>query len=459
MKKLTFVFLGFILTLSAYTQNPFAVFYSELGERFTIYIDGNAQHQYPESNVKILDIQGTSHNVRIVFENGFIDEVNKPLVLENGMESTFYIHKKSGRYDLSPKNQIPLSQASRVANAKAQTVVPYRGTTQNTNTNTNVSMNTTSTTSGSGSDGGGTVNVNVNISSGGNDASGNVSVSSTGTGTKDSKASDSYGAGQGSGQGKAHDKGHDKGHGKTDKPKYNKGKHGAHSSAAGGAKDNSSTSSAVAGGAKDNTSSSSAAASTGSNQSGSVSVSVNAGSSNQSSSVGVSVNAGQSGQASSGGKSESSVDHGNHVTGKPNPNANNNNAGAKPMGGNLVHGNKIGVKNQTTNQSVVPGYNGKINCNNPMTAESFATAKKNIDSKNFSQAKLMVAKQIADANCMLVSQIKELIQSFDFEDARLEFAKYAYKKSCDIDNYYQVNEAFQFDASISKLDEYIRTGK
>ena len=365
MKKFTLFFLGFFIILSAYTQNPYAVLYSELGERFTVYIDGNAQHQYPESNVKILDIQGTSHNVRIVFENGFIEEINKPLVLENGMESTFLIHKKSGRYDLSPKSQIPLAQASRVANAKAQTVVTYRGATQNTNTN--VSMNTTST--GSGADGGGSVNVNINVSTGGNNPSGNVSVTSSGTGTTDTKpASDSYGAGQssgkgqgkadkpkdnnttdsygqGKGQGKGHAKGHDKDHGKADKPKDNT----SSSAAAGSAKDNTS-SSAVAGGAKDNTSSSSAAASSGNNQG----------------SVSVSVNTSQSGQAS-GGKSEAEINHGNHVTGKPNPNSNDNNAGGKPMSGNLVHGTKIGVKNQTSNpssnQSVVPGYSGKINCN------------------------------------------------------------------------------------------------
>ncbi|MCX7728498.1 MAG: DUF4476 domain-containing protein [Bacteroidia bacterium] len=44
---------------------------------------------------------------------------------------------------------------------------------------------------------------------------------------------------------------------------------------------------------------------------------------------------------------------------------------------------------------------------------------------------------------------------FSFEETRLEFAKYAYSKVIDKENYYQVNDAFQFENSIEELNNSI----
>ena len=42
------------------------------------------------------------------------------------------------------------------------------------------------------------------------------------------------------------------------------------------------------------------------------------------------------------------------------------------------------------------------------------------------------------------------------ESTKLEFAKYAYKRTYDIENYYKVNDAFTFESSIEELDAYIQ---
>ncbi|MEI6822548.1 MAG: DUF4476 domain-containing protein [Bacteroidota bacterium] len=103
----------------------------------------------------------------------------------------------------------------------------------------------------------------------------------------------------------------------------------------------------------------------------------------------------------------------------------------------------------------VPGYTGKIGCNNPMTHESFQNVKQSIASKSFEDTKLTIAKQVLNNNCLLTSQVKEILLLFSFENTKLDFAKYAYSYTYDIGNYYMLNDAFQFESSINDLNKFI----
>lgn len=108
-----------------------------------------------------------------------------------------------------------------------------------------------------------------------------------------------------------------------------------------------------------------------------------------------------------------------------------------------------------TNQ--LPGYNGKTGCNYPMTDGDFNEAKQSIASKTFEDSKLLIAKQITKANCLLASQVKQIMKLFEYEDSKLDFAKYAYKYTYDQNNYYKVNGAFEYELTIEELDEYIES--
>lgn len=114
----------------------------------------------------------------------------------------------------------------------------------------------------------------------------------------------------------------------------------------------------------------------------------------------------------------------------------------------------------TTSQSnagFVPGYNGPIGCNMPMNRNDFQSAKNSIQTKDFEQSKLTVAKQVFDHNCLLSSQVREIMMLFEFEQTRLDFAKYAYGRTYDIGNYYTVNDAFQFESSVDDLNRYVQS--
>lgn len=105
---------------------------------------------------------------------------------------------------------------------------------------------------------------------------------------------------------------------------------------------------------------------------------------------------------------------------------------------------------------VMPGYNGKIGCSWPMSEAEFSNLKKSIASKSFEDSKLTLAKQAASANCLLCSQVKQIMQLFSFEDSKLEFAKYAWDYTYDISNFYQLNDAFTFESTIDELNAHIQ---
>lgn len=112
-------------------------------------------------------------------------------------------------------------------------------------------------------------------------------------------------------------------------------------------------------------------------------------------------------------------------------------------------------KKPDVNTHVVPGYTGPYGCYQPMNAQTFANAKNSIASKDFEDSKLTIAKQIANTNCLLVSQVKEILMLFSFENSKLEFAKHAYTHTYDKGNYFMVNDVFDFSSSIDDLNEYI----
>lgn len=102
----------------------------------------------------------------------------------------------------------------------------------------------------------------------------------------------------------------------------------------------------------------------------------------------------------------------------------------------------------------MPGYTGHHYCNWPMGSGDFESAKGSIKSKSFEDSKLTIAKQVLGSNCMLSSQVREIMTLFDFEKTKLDFAKFAYGKTFDPGNYFKLNDAFEFESSIDELGKY-----
>ena len=106
------------------------------------------------------------------------------------------------------------------------------------------------------------------------------------------------------------------------------------------------------------------------------------------------------------------------------------------------------------------GYNNapppaSAQCTYPMDFASFKSAKETIGKSSFEDTKLSTAKTIVGGNCVSSEQVMQICSLFSFEQTKVDFAKFAYKKCTDRGNYFKVGNIFTFDASKTELNDFI----
>lgn len=95
----------------------------------------------------------------------------------------------------------------------------------------------------------------------------------------------------------------------------------------------------------------------------------------------------------------------------------------------------------------------------PINNRDFEQLKQTIKSEAFNDTKQSVAKQMITNNYFSSAQVKEIVQLFNFENSKLDIAKYAYKYTVDKNNYYNLLDAFAFNSSKNELLQYIQDNK
>ncbi|MBL7748658.1 MAG: DUF4476 domain-containing protein [Chitinophagaceae bacterium] len=103
------------------------------------------------------------------------------------------------------------------------------------------------------------------------------------------------------------------------------------------------------------------------------------------------------------------------------------------------------------------GWNGGRG--NVMSGREFETLKESLRKEWFENNRITSVKTVTDKNNFTTQQVKELMLLFTFENNRLEVAKYAYRKTVDKQNYYQLNEALTFSSSKDELARFIRESR
>lgn len=114
----------------------------------------------------------------------------------------------------------------------------------------------------------------------------------------------------------------------------------------------------------------------------------------------------------------------------------------------VSHSNQGSVSNNSVN---IKGCNGKY----PMNSSDFNGALTSVNKQNFDDTKMKVAKQIVQANCLDVNQIRQIANSIKFEETKLEFVKFAYDFCTEKKNYFRLNDIFTFSSNVDNLTEYI----
>jgi hypothetical protein len=125
-----------------------------------------------------------------------------------------------------------------------------------------------------------------------------------------------------------------------------------------------------------------------------------------------------------------------------------------------------GAVTQTTTTTTTVGGSHAIDYDDPvrgcngrscMTPANFNAALATIKSQNFEDTQLKTAKQVITANCLNVDQIIQIANTFNFEDNKLEFAKYAYDFCIEPRNYFKLNGIFSFSSNVDALSDYVQS--
>lgn len=111
----------------------------------------------------------------------------------------------------------------------------------------------------------------------------------------------------------------------------------------------------------------------------------------------------------------------------------------------------------TTQTNDVPVATQPVGCRGAyaMSASDFASALSTVKGQGFDETKLKTAKQIAGGNCVNATQVAELCKAFGFEESKLDFAKFAYDRCTEPQNYFKINNVFGFSSSVDELTEYV----
>ncbi len=103
----------------------------------------------------------------------------------------------------------------------------------------------------------------------------------------------------------------------------------------------------------------------------------------------------------------------------------------------------------------VPGYTGRIGCPLPITPNEFDRMVASVRNKSFESNMEETAKTITKKTCLTVSQVEEMVEVFGFENTKLAYAKFAYRYTYDIDNYFHVADRLTYSSSQSDLMRFI----
>lgn len=128
------------------------------------------------------------------------------------------------------------------------------------------------------------------------------------------------------------------------------------------------------------------------------------------------------------------------------------------MGGNVTQTTTTTTHSSTNvdHEEVVEVSSGcgRKSC---MTSGNFNAAMSTIKQQSFEDTRLKTAKQVITANCLNVDQIIQIANTFNFEDNKLDFAKYAYDYCIEPRNYFKLNGIFKFSSNVDELSDYVQS--
>lgn len=113
MKQIFTTILACTLVFNLFSQSS-AVVFSETGEKFTIYLNGDKKNNTPQSNVKMTNLTAEFYQARVDFEDPMLmDFAEGNFAAQRGFEFTYIIKKnKKGEYVLRYQGQTEVTTST-----------------------------------------------------------------------------------------------------------------------------------------------------------------------------------------------------------------------------------------------------------------------------------------------------------------------------------------------------------
>ncbi len=142
------------------------------------------------------------------------------------------------------------------------------------------------------------------------------------------------------------------------------------------------------------------------------------------------------------------------------------NVGGVNMGISINDSTGGGMVTQTTTTTTTHSGSSSVHHDEPvrgcgghscMTSGNFNAALATIKKQSFEDTRLKTAKQVITANCLNVDQIMQIANTFNFEENKLDFCKYAYDYCIEQRNYFKLNGIFNFSSNVDELSDYVQS--
>jgi hypothetical protein len=98
-------------------------------------------------------------------------------------------------------------------------------------------------------------------------------------------------------------------------------------------------------------------------------------------------------------------------------------------------------------------------CQTPISTTDFQQVKRNISSQSNLVQKLSIAKTAVQSNCLLSTQIKDMLEYFPEDTDKLEIAIASYKNAVDKADFYEVYNNFAYYSTVFRLHDYVLSQK
>ncbi|HRD40016.1 MAG TPA: DUF4476 domain-containing protein, partial [Bacteroidia bacterium] len=91
-----------------------------------------------------------------------------------------------------------------------------------------------------------------------------------------------------------------------------------------------------------------------------------------------------------------------------------------------------------------------------MNGNDFNDKLNTVKNESFDDSKMDKAKFVFDDEYLSSAQVASVCKAFSFENRKVEFAKWAYKRTVDKKNYYKVVDVLTFDPDKRELQNWIK---